>query len=145
MLSEICTSGTDGPKSPILQDWKVDVQPRSTVDTPSFIRLFVIGRIIKNYIYAQHNNTGDRSTDTFQPLVQCLKDKQNEKIACDILSRLVNDGIKLYMEKWYDEETQASVVEMIFQRTILVKFAKEYQQLTTYVTSIKVKYSTQMI
>ena len=50
----------------------------------------------------------------------------------DILSWLVKDGIKMYMMKWYFEKEQRDIVAIIFDKIILNKFEKEYNQLITY-------------
>ena len=49
-----------------------------------------------------------------------------------ILTRLINDGVGVHMNKWYDEKTQAVIIENIFNKIILKKFVKEYNELVTF-------------
>ena len=125
---------------------------------PSFIRLFVIRRIISKHLVdvetsktKQKIKSDDSTVDSnvnhntktanivpsdkteIQDLVSVFDDNTEIKsIANDILTRLINDGIELYMEKWYNEKQQAYIIEMIFNRIILVYFGKEYDDLTNY-------------
>ena len=112
-------------------NWDIDIEPVPTFDVPRFIRLFLIRRIIIDYI---SKTASPRSNDdTMSQLVSTLKDKDTRTTADKILSRLVKDGIKVYMSKWYNEKQDAIVIETIFTDIILIKFGKKYQQLTTYV------------
>ena len=44
----------------------------------------------------------------------------------------MKDGIKRYMIKWYNEKQQRDIIQIIFDKIILNKFEKEYNQLITY-------------
>ena len=117
--------------------WRVATQDVATFDVPRFIRLFTINRIVTNYLQSKKNDskgtdTSQADIDLLQVLVSELKDKKMHSIAYDILSRLVNNGLKVYMIKWYNEKEQAIVIELIFKQIILPKFGPEYQKLTTY-------------
>ena len=122
-------------------DWGLAIEPTPSFDVPRFIRLFIIRRIISNYINSTNINNAAQSTDVLLPqLVSMLKDEKTKKIAHKILSRLLNDGIKIYMSKYYNEKLDANVIEIIFKNIILVKFVKKYQEITTY--SSKYKYQS---
>ena len=128
------------------EDWKVVTDDVATFDVPRFIRLFTLNRIITNYLQSKNNDT--KSTDDLQAgvlvsLVAKLKDKQIHTVSYHILFRLINNGIKTYMTKWYNEKEQATVIEAIFEEIISIRFGQEYQQLTTYYNNDKGKYEYQ--
>ena len=108
--------------------WTVDAIKADRVvkvTAPSFIRLFVIQRIIRNSKYETQAQIND--------LVKVFQhDKQVQPQAYQILLRLVTYGIKNYMAQWYNEGQDINTIEMIFNQIILIKFAKEYTKLITY-------------
>ena len=109
---------------------------------PSFIRLFVIKRTINRYILSN----GGKSDELIKQLSTMLNNSDNKsqenskeryrKLSYTIMLRLVQLGIKTYMESFYDEKEQGIIIEKIFNQIILAKLAKEYQKTTTYITSI---------
>ena len=102
----------------------------SNLKVPSFIRLFVIRRIIRNSI-----DYGTSTGTQIKNLVNVHFAKEDTAIvlqAYNILLRLVQDGLKTYMSKWYNETKDSTIIEMIFNKIILVKFEKEYNQLITF-------------
>ena len=93
---------------------------------PSFVRVFVINRIIFG---------------TFGKLINIenLVNQQmkNEKAstkshALTILSLLKQCGIKQYMKQFYFDTRDSIIIEMIFNKIILNKYGKEYNLLITY-------------
>ena len=146
-------------------DWSIDVNVISNYNfnlgVPSFVRLFVIRRIIVKYI--NYTNNKQRSTESLmKKLAKSFTNSKNKnptpnetfikqlvtvfngndsdsvkikKLATFILTRLINDGIKMYMKKWYNEREQSNVIEEIFNKIILKQFAKEYNELITYKTN----------
>ena len=94
-------------------DWKVAGVSKNeyTFDVPSFIRLFVINRIITKHAKNINTNDDNRITtmdqEKLQTLVEILKDKHIHETAHKILSQLAQYGIKTYMEKCYNEKEQA--------------------------------------
>ena len=106
---------------------------------PSFLRLFVSARIIWQYMNDM-NNKGGNSFDqdqSIKDLTNVFKDDHDvhtRSVANQIVTRLLNNGIKIYMKKWYNEKEQANIIEMIFNKIIVKKFEKEYNQLMTYKT-----------
>ena len=110
----------------IMDDSSIYVQPPQKMIVPSFIRLFVMSRILK------HRNV---SVDQIQQMVKVIKDSTKQQIAQDILTRLINDGIQKYMKKWFNEKEQAQVIEIIFNQIISKHFEKEYQHIMTYACS----------
>ena len=112
-------------------DWideKTVINPLK-VDAPSFIRLFVIGRIIETYLSIC--NHGEKF-QKIQALANIFEDSKAQSTVMEIVTRLVQDGIKIYMNKWYNEKEQFNIIEMIFNQIILKRFAKEYHNLITY-------------
>ena len=47
--------------------------------------------------------------------------------------RLIDNGIKKYMTEYYDEDEQASIIEMIFNQISIVKFDTEYGNQVSFV------------
>ena len=107
------------------QDWKIDVVPGHKVNVPSFIRLFIIRRILINH----------SAQNQIEHLVTEIADTNERDIAQTILTRLLKDGIKTYMSQWFDEQEQIKVIETIFNQIIVSKFSKEYENTITFPTS----------
>ena len=112
-------------------DWNVGEEDDAMkTEAPSFIRLFVIGRIIKNHLQTfyrlQHNAKIQKLANVFS------KNPQTESKVVDIITRLTKVGIKKYMKKWYNEQKQANVIDLIFNEIILKQFETEYIELITY-------------
>ena len=96
-----------------------------SIETPSFIRLFVIRRIIDTYIKNNHEKKKDNKEEIIKEMANVFKEnKKVESLVINILTRLINDGIKKYMSKYYNEETQANIIEDIFNKIILRNFPK---------------------
>lgn len=107
------------------EDWKIDVSPCCKVKVPSFVRLFIIRRILINY------------SDQVQiyDLVSEIADTNERDIAKQILTGLLKDGIKTYMSShWsqFDEQKQIKGIETIFNQIILPKFGQKYQDTITF-------------
>ena len=103
------------------------------INVPSFIRLFVIRRIIDKHI---KNNKG-KKTETKEEIIKEMAnvykdDKKYQSLAINIVTRLINDGIKKYIDKWYNEKIQANIIEDIFNKIILKKFGQEFNEITKY-------------
>ena len=104
------------------------------IEAPSFIRLFVMRRIMDKYIQA--NKRKATKNIIIEQLTSVFQDnKKNQLLAINILTELLNDGIKIYMEKCYNEKKHAVIIEEIFKKMILKKFGQEYNQLITYDTN----------
>ena len=59
--------------------------------------------------------------------------QEKERItATFVLFTLYRYGIKKYMSNWYDEEKDCILIELIFNKIILKKFAKEYHKMITF-------------
>ena len=100
---------------------------------PSFIRLFVIRRIMSKYLRSSGN--GKEKYERVKELANMCNDDENGDIisdVIDILSMLVMDGIKIYMNEWHRENEERDIIEIIFYKIILKKFKNEYNQLITY-------------
>ena len=107
-----------------VDDWAPDTKQPLVLKMPSFIRLFVMDRILENY------------SGTIETLLnESNIDKAMHDTAKDILSLLHNASLKIYMEKHYNENKQAEIIEMIFNQIILKKFAKEYENVAKYTSS----------
>ena len=119
---------TPNPATKKEDDWAPDIKQPLLLKMPSFIRLFVMRRILENY---------SGTTDTL--LNESNIDKSMHDTAKDILCLLRNTCLKIYMEKHYNENKQAEIIEMIFNQIMLKKFAKEYQNVAKYTSSSKNK------
>ena len=141
-------------------DWAYDERKISNsynLQVPSFIRLFVIRRIICHYIKDLNTKNRNVKNWSFIPHKQWLTPFKHEReiLYCNpviiddlidtfnydrklrmqskwILINLINFGIREYMDKWYNENKRFSIIEIIFNKLILNKFANEYNTLTTY-------------
>ena len=137
------TSSDDG--TPLMfENWEIELEyePIKFV-APSFIRLFVIKRILDNWVATidDHDNHSKNSKDDNNTSIKNLidtefTDSKMRESCYNILSRLMNgcNGLAVYMKNWYNEEQQAKIIEMIFNRIILKIFPKEYQRITSYVS-----------
>ena len=105
------------------------------IETPSFIRLFVIRRIIDKYI-KNRKNQKDTKVIIKDLANVFIANKTIESLVINILTRLINEGLKEYMAKYYNEKKEANIIEDIFNKIILKKFAKEYYQLIEYKANI---------
>ena len=103
-------------------DWKIDIQSGDRVAVPSFIRLFMIKRILSSSLDGNQIAT----------LVREIKDTTQRQVAETIVTRLINDGIKKYMENWFDEKQQVPIIELLFNQIILTKYSQEYKDIITY-------------
>ena len=89
-------------------DWKVDIDdPPQILPVPSFIRLFLTNRVLKEA------NTGNGNTIENLVIKSDINIKLHEQ-AKKILLQLINDGIKNFMEKYYDEQTQSIVCNSLY-------------------------------
>ena len=108
-----------------------------SLKVPSFIRLFSIRRILFKYIFVNYNTFPNSKKNQSVPqiiedLVNVFDNNQEVKTCANlIITRLIYDGIKIYMKKWYNEGKQANIIEDIFNNIILVKFEKQYNKLNT--------------
>ena len=123
-------------------DWKVNDNNNANkkdinIIVPSFIRLFVIRRVIDRYITSNNDNKNDTTTEEIiKKLANGFEEnKKTESLVINIVTRLIDDGIKKYMSKYYDEKEQANIIEDIFTKIILKKFEKEYYQMIEYKTN----------
>ena len=129
------TTKTDNANT---DDWSINVEQVSSFDVPRFIRLFVIRRILIDYIGDAKINSAAQTSDVLSQLVSFIENKAIQETGHKILSRLLNGGIKTYMQKHYNEKSDANVIEKIFTDIILNKFSQKFQEITTY--SSKYKY-----
>ena len=83
----------------------------------------MIARILK------HCNV---SVEHINQMVAVIKDLKQQQIAQDIVTRSMNDGIKKYMEKWFNDKEQRQEIEIIVNKIIIKQFEKEYQNTMKY-------------
>ena len=108
-----------------------NVQPRRTIKVASFVRLFVIKRIIVEYV--KSNSSVERQSSTIINELTNVIPTQIQSIAHDIVTKLIDNGIQQYMIEFYNENEHANIIEIIFNQIILSKFAKEYSKETNFV------------
>ena len=148
-MNEDDSDMADWDQYPQRDYWTIDEDKYNIYNfaVASFIRLFVIRRIITNSFHTPNSNDDAKNTESKQheskpdlikttaieDLISVFSnDSKLQAEAYNILTRLINDGIRRYMNKWYIEKTQAIVIEKIFNKIILKKFGKEYNQLMTF-------------
>ena len=95
------------------------------MEVPSFVRLFMMRRLIA----VAH--AGNKKA-LIKQLTLVLSDFDVQAKANTILTRLMKHSLKHYMTTWYDEKSQAAVIELIFHQIIATKFPEICQQITTY-------------
>ena len=108
-------------------DWSINVTPFPIVPVPSFIRLFVIKRILSCF----SNPNFEKSTQEWVNDIKNVSLKQKET-AQNILLNLLKHNIKDYMKHCFDEREQANIIEIIFDQIILNRFENEYHTITNY-------------
>ena len=122
-------------------DWTIvtpiDASGVFKLPVPSFIRLFTIRRIICTHM---SDNNIDLTKDSFLQQISSKLDADTRLNALNIVTQLVNHGIKKYMVSCYHEKKDASLIEIIFNKIILNKFQKEYSQLITHNNTNNNKY-----
>lgn len=117
-------------------DWSINVNPYPIVPVSSFIRIFMINRII----FSAHNKTRDHYNLSISKLLNTiqLKDnnyKQQQKPkAQTVLSHLMRYGIKHFMKNAFDEREHCDTIELLFNQIILIQFKKEYYNITRYIS-----------
>ena len=103
------------------------------VETPSFIRLFVIRRIIDKYIKNNKNKKKKTKEQIIKEMAKEFKDDRKiQSLVINIVTRLINDGIKKYMNEYYNEKKEAYTIEDIFNKIILKNFEEEYNEIIKY-------------
>ena len=92
---------------------------------PSFIRVFVINRILKK------NKT---QLNEIRKLILHITPKLYQKQAEIFLYNLIKYGIKKYMKKYFNVnlDLHVNIIEKVFNQIVLNKFVNDYQQLITY-------------
>ena len=108
-------------------DWSklADIDATNILKVPSFVRLFVTHRVL--------NNADCNTSDAIHILVsKSTFGKALHTITEQILSQLMQHGIKDYLNKYYKEKDQAHTIELIFNQIILKQLTNNYQNVTTY-------------
>ena len=114
-------------------DWKIDVEPAEKHPIPSFIRLFVINRILQPHVLQEtQNDTASQKKVVIRSLVSVFENKKDEEAAFAVLDSLIENGIKKYMNNCFNLTRHANTVEEIHNQLILTKFSQEYVNTTKY-------------
>ena len=119
-------------------DWNFcpDATPQAKLTTPSFIRLFVIRRIVVACVVNDYKDEEgwQNAIENLVGAVDNLQDNNNkqEQKARKLLFRLVKYGLSKYMKEYYDENKHGNLIETIFEKIILINYEKEYQNVSTY-------------
>ena len=106
-----------------------------TIQAPSFVRLFLINRIMNHECTNSVTNDDQNvKTTMIKKLVSIIpNDNIMRSVAFDIISQLIDNGIKQYMIEFYNQDKHANIIETIFNRIILTKFAKEYGNQVSFI------------
>ena len=110
-----------------IDDWTINVTPFPSVAVPSFIRLFVINRILSSL----RNKNFKKTTQEWLNDMKNVNLHQKET-ARNILLNLLKHNIKDYMKYCFDDREQSNAIEIIFYEIILKKFKNEYDIMTNY-------------
>ena len=104
-------------------NWTVHVQPSVKFGAPTFLRLFIINRVLHNIISCGEENTYD---DAIRAIItSSLEDTEMKNVAVVFLSSLCQQGL---MNIVVDDD----LIDKIFNKLILTKFGDEYSNITTY-------------
>ena len=122
----------------IKDDWAAKNETKSN-DTfscvnkgaPSFIRLFILHRILRKKFSNQDKHVHINS-DAFIKLFDDINDNNKQEIAKKIAIRLVELGIKNYMQTYYNEKEQCRIIETMMNKIIFNKFLNEYKHVINY-------------
>lgn len=109
------------------------------IETPSFSRLFIISRIICNYIDTTSNDDGNTIQQLIDSLTNTFTDKSVSSQAHNILLRLISFGLNNYMSQWYNETKDTNIIELMFNQIILTKFEQKYSTIIKYTSDDKYK------
>ena len=112
--------------------WHLNVKSQLQVPIASFVRLFIIRRVLKT---SKQPIDADNISQVIKVLdTNCndCKSNKDRDSATKIVSQLVRHGIKNYMANNFNENEQATMIERVFQEIILKKFGKEYENITKY-------------
>ena len=120
-------------------DWQIFVDPFDKVSVCSFIRLFMIRRILMQYFSDNINNNMAQNEilEEKKMLIQNLSYGKhvlnNVDIAKLLFRFLTEDGIQHFLDRYNELAYKfSSCIETIFNEIILTNFKKEYQALITY-------------
>ena len=117
-------------------DWNDDNivvnSQRLKVEAPSFLRLFVLRRILEKHLANYNHKEKDKEIQELANVFGYSGVPHTQDKVIEIVTRLIEDGITIYMNKWYNEKEQFGIIEMIFNQIISKKFAKEYNDSNTY-------------
>ena len=113
----------------------INIQP-IRLDTksmvPNFVRLFVLNRIlvfkpgIVENMLTQVNKT--------------ITNKKHQMIICSIINFLYKNGIKSFMNEYYNEIEQSLIIDIIFDKIILKLFDFAFQKKIIYYSSNESKH-----
>lgn len=95
---------------------------------PSFLRLFVLNRIIKSKHYQLY---GKEIVD--QAMKALKKTKNVPKSSLKMINNLNKHGINEYLQKYY-HNNQCHMIEFIFENIFLTKFSDDYNKIITFKT-----------
>ena len=115
--------------------WSIDIKPSEKNQTPTFIRLFVINRVLQNYLSQHKTNISDDNVNVnaIRSLISGFNNSKDQENAFCVLSKLVKHGIKTYMNEHCNyNDTTTHVIDQIFDKLILKKLNQEYDHVTTY-------------
>ena len=115
--------------------WNVTVKNVTKFNTPSFIRLFMINRIMRQDAYDHSRSYHDQINELI-PTTEAKNDNKKQ-MAKSILIDLLKHGIKHYMKIIYQEKQQSHIIELIFNTIICKRFSKQIDSMTRYVNNNK--------
>ena len=144
MSAQMKTIGDREARRP--KDWTINIKPSQKEQTPTFVRLFVINRVLKDYLSQLKGDTSDEIINAMRSLTSVVKKPIDQENIFSMLSKLAKHGIKTYMNEHCNyNDTTTHVVDQIFNQLILKKLNKEYGRITTYCMNNNNDYQYQCI
>ena len=116
-------------------DWKLDIEPAPKVPVPSFVRLFVMRRVLLKHITCSPK---DRSTKLMQLVSNAYNNhndqEKREKIglAFGILDNLIISPFKKYLSHVFTIK-KITPIENVYNEVILRQCGDAFDQVTRYI------------
>ena len=113
-------------------DCETDTKTKSDekIGVATFIRVIVIRRILVNEM--THTIDKEKYIKNLVTDMKDLGDVIQSKLHKTLSRLTTNDGIKNYFNSWDEQDNNPSIIEMIFNKLILTKFVRQYEEVTTY-------------
>ena len=115
-------------------DWNINIQPSHKRQTPTFVQLFIINRVLRCTVSKLKNNTRDHTnTHAIRSLLTVFDSEKDKNATFLMITNLCEHGIKTYMNEYCNyNDTTTYIIDQIFNKLILTKFSQDYAAIITY-------------